>query len=94
MAALLSEYLVDGLSVFVAYLSNFSSLFKFDLLVVDHVKQVLSLLVADASVSFHIFNALFLHHLLRGVFGLGVVLDALVLATNNFNDLGIFLRNS
>lgn len=52
------------------------------------------MLIADAGISFHMVNTLFLHSLLRGGFGLRVVLDALRcldLAINNFYDLGIFV---
>ena len=54
------------------------------------------MLIADAGISFHMVNTLFLHSLLRSGFGLRVMLDALRgldLAINNFYDLGIFVGN-
>ena len=73
VAPLLAEYLVNGLGILVTYLGYFSSLFQFDLLVVDHIEQVLPLLVADASISFLVVPILFLCNFLNNVYGLGVV---------------------
>lgn len=50
MSALLAEDLIDSLGILIAYLGESRSLFEFDLFIMYHVQEILSLLIADASI--------------------------------------------
>jgi hypothetical protein len=51
VAALLAEHLVDGLGVLVAYVRKLGGSLQFDQFIVDHVQEIVSLLVADTGIS-------------------------------------------